>query len=83
MALLSKRKRIVAPGIDLMETATIGGISQALYFRGEDIKTLSFYLSTAARVSRRFLFCTIFNIRGKLILQLSIGISVIQAKHFS
>ena len=38
MALLSKRKRIVAPGIDLMETATIGGISQALYFRGEDIK---------------------------------------------
>jgi len=38
MAFLSKRKRIETPGIDLMETVTIGGISQALYFRGEDIQ---------------------------------------------
>jgi len=38
MAFLSKRKRVGAFGIDLMETVTIGGISQALYFRGEDTK---------------------------------------------
>jgi len=38
MALLSKRKKIEASGIDLMETVTIGGILQVLYFRGEDIK---------------------------------------------
>jgi pimeloyl-ACP methyl ester carboxylesterase len=38
MAFLSKRKRVDASGIDLMETVTIGGISQALYFRGEDTK---------------------------------------------
>jgi pimeloyl-ACP methyl ester carboxylesterase len=38
MAFLFLRKRIIAPEIDLTETATIGGISQVIYFRGEDIK---------------------------------------------
>ena len=31
-------KKIQSPGIDSMETAEIGGIKQALYFRGEDAK---------------------------------------------
>jgi len=38
MAFLSKQKRIKTLGIDLMETVTIGGVSQVLYFRGEDTK---------------------------------------------
>ena len=38
MAFLSKLNRVKSPGIDLMETVTIGGISQVLYFRGEDTK---------------------------------------------
>jgi len=32
------KKIIEAPGIDSMETVEIGGIPQALYFRGEDVK---------------------------------------------
>ena len=32
------KHRIKPPGIDLMETVEIGGVQQALYFRGENIE---------------------------------------------
>jgi len=38
MTILSDWKKIQQPGIDSMETVEIGGIKQALYFRGEDVK---------------------------------------------
>lgn len=38
MDMLPEWKKIQTPGIDSMETVEIGGISQALYFRGEDVK---------------------------------------------
>ena len=38
MAILSDYKQIHSPGIDSLEMVNIGGIQQALYFRGENIK---------------------------------------------